>query len=304
MKSVSPCSSNDNHLNKEEDLNSQQISIIKLLTKSNFSIYQVTKENDPSEYALKVFPRRGGKPSNSFKREERVKKMQHPNLISLIEFQPKGDHLFKNSSYILMEYAPHGDLVTLIDTGKFDDEQLIRTYFHQLISGIEYLHQNGVAHMDIKLENLLIGKDLNLKLIDFEYCIDYEYEDVIGKGTAHYRAPEVKNENCNKPEATDIYSAGIVLFALKAKSLPYLENMRPDGHDLEALLQHNTHEFWEAHIKFQSGNVKFSEEFRELFLSMVKANPEERATIKQIKESRWYKGRVYSVNELTNILSK
>jgi len=59
-----------------------------------------------------------------------------------------------------MEMAPYGDLTSLMLSSKIiSDEKLVRSMFHQLISGIEYLHSQNIAHLDIKLDNLMIGDE-------------------------------------------------------------------------------------------------------------------------------------------------
>ena len=63
-----------------------------------------------------------------------------------------------------MEYAKHGDFFDALITHRVPfNETLIRTYFHQLIDAMDALHSKGAAHLDIKLENLLIGDDYTLK---------------------------------------------------------------------------------------------------------------------------------------------
>mmetsp|Transcript_25302 Transcript_25302/g.22322 ORF Transcript_25302/g.22322 Transcript_25302/m.22322 type:complete len:80 (+) Transcript_25302:447-686(+) len=69
----------------------------------------------------------------------------------------EGKFLF---NYILLEHAMYGNLSKINSyQAAHNDEKLVRTYFQQLINGLEYLHTNGVSHLDIKTVNLLIGKD-------------------------------------------------------------------------------------------------------------------------------------------------
>jgi len=77
----------------------------------------------------------------------------------------------------------------------YGDKKLCRTFFHQLIDGIEYLHSQNLAHMDLKLENLVLGDDFKLKIIDFDLAIsltDEKNDQYGGAGTKNYRAPEVR----------------------------------------------------------------------------------------------------------------
>lgn len=72
--------------------------------------------------------------------------------------------------YYVMELAPGGDLLDLTNArGKFS-EKFVRHYMKQLISAFDQMHSNSICHRDIKLENLLLDKDLNLKLTDFGYA--------------------------------------------------------------------------------------------------------------------------------------
>lgn len=59
-----------------------------------------------------------------------------------------------------MEYAPYGNFSKLMSKAKiYNDEKLTRTYFHQLVEGLEYLHSQDIAHLDLKFCNLLLGDD-------------------------------------------------------------------------------------------------------------------------------------------------
>src|SRR5690606_19425865 len=86
-------------------------------------------------------------------------------------------------SYIVMELAPFRLKQLVVHEEFIRDEILQRTYFSQLINGIEYLHMNGIAHLDIKPDNLLLADDYQLKIIDFDLA--YKKEDLllIGRGT-------------------------------------------------------------------------------------------------------------------------
>mmetsp|Transcript_343 Transcript_343/g.317 ORF Transcript_343/g.317 Transcript_343/m.317 type:complete len:135 (+) Transcript_343:397-801(+) len=126
-----------------------------------------------------------------------------------------------------MDYAPYGDLCQLINKTPVlqNDEVLLRTMFHQIIDGIEYLHDNDMAHLDIKGENVLIGKGFHCQLCDFDFCFSEEGEKISGRGTPVFRCPELMDESKHiDPKKADIFSAGILLFTMKFKIFPYLEN--------------------------------------------------------------------------------
>lgn len=125
---------------------------------------------------------------------------------------------------------------------------------------------------------------------------------VLGRGTRNYRSPEVKKgENIN-PWAADIYSLGVILFALKAGTLPYIEEKLIKGFDLFDILINDSECFWKVYEQVQDTKVEFEQSFKELFSAMVDVEPEKRPTLQDIKSSEWYNGPVYSRKEMSLIL--
>lgn len=109
-------------------------------------------------------------------------------------------------------------------------------------------------------------------------------------------------KKCKAFDKADIYSAGIILFGLKYGFLPYIEDTIIEGIDFQNSLYFEPKSFWKAHSRVN--NVREpSEEFKELFLSMIKKDASKRATIESIKQSRWYQGPTYNQNELVGVLS-
>jgi serine/threonine protein kinase len=282
----------------------KNIYVVRKLIEAKFVVYLVSWKMNWQIYAMKVFAYENGQPHLYYKNEIRFAHLEHPNIIKNFYFEHERRAQYKEEtkliSYIIMEYAPYGDLFTFLkDYSQEMNDKLVRTYFRQLIDGLEYLHQIGVSHMDIKLENLLIGKGFTLKIADFD--LSYNEGDilVITKGTKFYRAPEIKEEACKNPNAADIYSAGIVLFVMKTKGiLPHVEQNLIEGINFSELLYHNVSQFWEEHCRMQGQSMVFDRDFKELFISMTRYNPDDRVSIEAIKKSKWYNGPYYSSEEL------
>lgn len=286
--------------------------VAKQLNQSNASIFLTYTPLFNHYHALKVFPHKNGKSSSTFLNEIRFAGLNHKNVISIVHYEENKEFSIQAkaeaSSYIVMEFAPYGDFFQLLDTNQisFDDDKLVRTYFHQLIEGLEYLHSKGVAHLDIKPENLLMGRDFQLKIADFDHSSLNGEILAASAGTLYYRPPELADGNCEDLEAADIYSAAITLFLFKTNGiLPHREHQRVNGIDLQHLLHRNNEAFWETHCELQRKPESFfSEEFKDLFNEMTHVRPRERATIETVKDSEWYNGPVYSDQELLSLMKK
>jgi len=288
----------------------QNIRVLKRLSKAKFPVYLTASKVNKQNYAMKIFCHRGEEPHPYYRNETRFASLKHPNIIDMVYCEDAKDTLYKGElkkmSYILMEYAPHGDFFDIVTKYREQlDEKLARTYFRQLIDGIEFLHESRVAHLDLKPENLLLGADLNLKIADFDLSHVFGDKKILSRGTRYYRGPEFFKSSSSDPELktpfpSDVYSAGIVLFILKSGGIyPHAENDTLEGIDLVDLMYNHNAEFWMKHCELQEKKPSFyDKDFKELFNGMVKCNPEDRLTIKEIKQSKWYNGPVYTPVEL------
>jgi len=285
--------------------------IIDLLSYSRFPVFLVASEDTEETMVLKLFPSVTKGSSTSFNNEARLTQLTHPNLLRTIELQrdtyvPESQ-VESKVSYKLMEYCPHGDFFSLVEGTSFaSDEKLARTYFHQLVSGVEYLHNNGVAHLDLKLENLLLAEDFTLKITDFEMSYVKGDIRIQSRGTPQYRAPEVRENCCHDPMAADIYSMGIVLFLMMTKYFPQMENLRVCNLDLYSLLHGDDPvSYWKGMKLIYFTNKRrfnLSKEFQDLFWSMTRKDLKLRATLKSIKEKPWFNGPIYNKEELKRVM--
>jgi len=274
---------------------------------SRVPIYLICTKDQKQEYALKVYPFKDENPNRLFLLESRFTFLSHPNVIHFVA--TKKSQPFKyhgrsiQASYIIMEASKYGDFATIWNSSPlFQDEKLVRTFFHQLCDGLEYLHSQGVAHLDLKAENLLLGDDFKLKIIDFDSAYKEGDSQILSKGTKNYRAPEIQFEGCYDPYAADIYAAGIVLFVLSTGVFPCVEDYYIENADLCNMMLKDDPRFWEFHSKI---NREFTvdEDFKTLFSSMIRPNPQNRATLEEIKSSNWYIKPIYNENELKKRMS-
>ena len=133
--------------------------------------------------------------------------------------------------------------------------RIANAYAHQLIKMIAKMHKAGVCHRDLKLENLVLDANWNLKLIDFGlacplagvnnrgFC--HQSEKV---GTEGYMAPELLLDCKYQPMIADIFALGVVIFALYTGVLPFGKAMLEDPY-YELICMRKTELFWRAHEK-------------------------------------------------------
>ena len=161
-------------------------------------------------------------------------------------------------------------------------DDLAQYYFHQLVDGLEYIHSQGITHRDIKPENLLLSAGGDMKIADFGLCSVYKYK---GKerslkgacGSLPYIAPEM-NGTPYKGEGVDVWSAGVVLFAMLAGNTPWDEpTMRSP--EYTAYLDGSL-------LGFEPWN-KIGESALSLVTSLLQPRPDLRLTLEGIRSHPW-----------------
>eukprot|EP00330_Aristerostoma_sp_ATCC50986_P000798 CAMPEP_0114586476 /NCGR_PEP_ID=MMETSP0125-20121206/9688_1 /TAXON_ID=485358 ORGANISM="Aristerostoma sp., Strain ATCC 50986" /NCGR_SAMPLE_ID=MMETSP0125 /ASSEMBLY_ACC=CAM_ASM_000245 /LENGTH=304 /DNA_ID=CAMNT_0001781929 /DNA_START=198 /DNA_END=1112 /DNA_ORIENTATION=+ len=272
---------------------------------ATFSVY--CPERD--QYcALKIFPiHQNGQISHSYLNETRFCNLDHPCFFTVYnindEQKSKCGNKEGNFSCILKELSQYENLSDLIIKRKlFNDEKLIRYYFKQLVDAVEYLHYNNIAHTRMCLENIVLGLDFNLKITDFSEAFIKNDNHLRGQGAEGFRPPEMIEGKCKNPFAVDIYALGIILFSLKTGNAPYVEGVVGQGYDFAKLLWGDHKSFWKFHEKNLPEGVEFDMDFLELFKSMISKHTSKRATLQDIKESKWFNGPTYTPDEVRDIM--
>jgi len=277
-------------------------------------LLKASSSDSEESVAIKLFPKeKNGECSPGFLIEESsVTKLSHPNLLKYHTFYKDALIKGKNGDFceysaIVMQYISYGDLFKLVSSAPLS-EKVARTLFKQMISVIEYLHEQNLTHLDIKLENFLITDD-GIKLIDFEGCQDLKKRKTISlpAGTSGYRPPEFVKGGYQDLKSADIYSLGVVLFTMVSGTPPYTEIEENKMHKFDQYyetLRKNTKKFWEVHEHYRAADHQeaFSQEFKKLVEGMLAENPQDRLSVDKIKRSEWYKGNVCSKEDLTHEL--
>nr|CAD1841701.1 unnamed protein product [Ananas comosus var. bracteatus] len=152
--------------------------------------------------------------------------LSHPNVLRLLEVMAT-----RSKIYLVMELAPGGDLLSLLarSRGGRLPEPAARRYLLQIVAALRYCHARGVAHRDVKPQNLLLARDGALKLSDFGLAALAEQRGRDGRlhtacGTPAYAAPEVALRRAGAGydgARADAWSCGVILFVLLAGRLPF-----------------------------------------------------------------------------------
>ena len=131
-------------------------------------------------------------------------------------------------AYLVEEVIAKGELFDWVsETGPFA-EPFVRYYAKQMLSGINYIHNQGVAHRDLKCENIMLDEHLNIKIVDFGFAANAEGRDASGKnntycGTLSYMAPEIHEGRPYRGSEVDLFALSIIIFMLFAGHRPFDE---------------------------------------------------------------------------------
>lgn len=168
------------------------------------------------------------------------------------------------------------------------------------------IHNQGLAHRDLKIENLLLDKDFNLKVADFGLVSKIRDEKgfvlLKGKcGTPEYMAPEVWSQGVYNGAVADIFSCGVILFLLMIGFPPFSYADKNKDALYNAIATKDYELFWEA-IE-ESVDKTFNAKFKDLINSMLACDPNERPTLQEIQDHPWLKGPILNSEGLKGALN-
>ncbi|NXE18947.1 AAPK2 kinase, partial [Ardeotis kori] len=208
------------------------------------------------------------------KREiQNLKLFRHPHIIKLYQVISTPTDFF-----MVMEYVSGGELFDYICKHGRVEEAEARRLFQQILSAVDYCHRHMVVHRDLKPENVLLDAHMNAKIADFglsNMMSDGEFLRT-SCGSPNYAAPEVISGRLYAGPEVDIWSCGVILYALLCGTLPFDDDHVP------------------TLFKKIRGGVFYIPEYLNrsvatLLMHMLQVDPLKRATIKDIREHEWFK---------------
>lgn len=217
-----------------------------------------------------------------------LSRLDHPNIISLSNYEESGSYTSKSKGYLrckytLLEYCPNGDLFKLLKNNGPLPQPVTLYFFHHIVDALEHLHKHGIAHGDLKPENLLIDKDFKLKLADFELAHFTATEKYVG--TEGYLPPEARTGKPINCEKADYYVSGLILFIMYVGHPPFVKSSEDDV--LFNMFKNNKEEYW-AYIEKRRPGITFPTEFKSLIEGLLNPDPSTRFTSKEINSNTWY----------------
>lgn len=241
--------------------------------KVKMGIHEPTNE----KVAIKILEKAKIKDAADIERVTReihiLKLIRHPNIIQLYEIIETSHKLF-----LIMEFASGGELFDyIVKKSRLDEKESCR-FFHQIISGVEYIHKLGIVHRDLKPENLLLDEEKNIKIVDFGLSNTYNCDEMLQTacGSPCYAAPEMIAGKKYNALRVDLWSCGVILFAMVSGFLPFEDPVTSN-----------------LYKKILSCDYEVpnwvSDQVKDLIGIILNIDPEERAGILQIRSHKWFR---------------
>lgn len=244
------------------------------------------KEDGSEQVACKIVPRGSTEEHQTRADKERadqskeirtareaaiVTLLNHPHICGMRDVVRTSYHW-----YMLFEYVNGGQMLDyIISHGKLKEKQA-RKFSRQIASALDYCHRNSIVHRDLKIENILISKTGDIKIIDFGLSNLFSPRGYLKTfcGSLYFAAPELLQARAYTGPEVDIWSFGIVLYVLVCGKVPF------DDQSMPAL-----------HAKIKKGLVDYpswlSSECKHLMSRMLVTDPKQRATMQEVMNHPW-----------------
>ncbi|XP_033646524.1 testis-specific serine/threonine-protein kinase 3-like [Asterias rubens] len=229
----------------------------------------IDRRRAPSDYQRSFLPRE----------LEIIKTLKHPNIIQTHDWFEESEKIYQ-----IIELAECGDVLEYVRTKSRGSvgETLTRRWVLQTARAIAYMHGQGVAHRDVKCENLLLDSRKNIKLSDFGFVRRVGMGELSRTfcGSAAYAAPEIIRSFSYNPYMSDVWALGVVAFILATGYMPFGDDVRNVAKILESQ---------QRGLRFPGhSRVHLSEECKGLIKAMLTLDVSLRKSIQCIVVHPWF----------------
>ena len=259
------------------------------------NVFLVEDKNDKTKYAVKVLKEITPYFEKEIEILQKVSILKNPYIINLIHYGEgpvkKSSKPETNNQYMVLDYASKGELFDYIYCSeKGLDEKHAKLIFHKILKGLQAIHNSGICHRDLKMQNILVDDNFNPKICDFGFGAKIIGEDGSGRlnefiGTPNYAAPEIFLHRPYDGVKVDIFSMGVVLLNLVTCRMGFVQATRLDKY-YRCIMAKKYNMYWNL-VSDMIGNV--SEDLKNLYIKMVTFTPEQRPSIDDIFQDPWMK---------------
>jgi len=270
-----------NNIPNKHEIKYGKYEMLKHLGTGSFATVHLAKDLQTGDLVAMKFIDKvnfvGPEASSIYEEIKLMKSINHKNIVKFIDVIETTTVLC-----IVMEYCENGELYDLIVNNfqnfAIEDKKKI---FKELVEAVKYLHENNISHRDLKVENVLLDKDNNVKLADFNLATRFKQNELFTHrcGSEEYTSPEIVTRKAYDPQKTDIWALGIILYAIVVGHLPFYHK---DGERVQSMY----HRIAMVNYKFPSG-VEIDKDAKNLISAILKYTPQSRATLDQILAHPW-----------------
>lgn len=256
-------------------------------------------------FAVKIIPR--SKVSPAVRREVAIHmRLRHPNIIRLhrVLSAAQSNQFSSSRSYpsasryarpipspspsllaLVMDHAPAGDMFTEVSSAGSLHPRVVRSRLRHITAALQYLHNNGIVHLDVKLENVVINNSSSAKLIDFGCArdihsnLDSPHHSSLG-GTLHYMPPEVVESAKNIPlPSSDAWSLGVLTYTALVGHYPFTPTTSDKSKDNDEATRHRIINCPPHSVP---SSIRLPSDLRRIVFGLLEKDPRKRMTIPQV----------------------
>ena len=236
-------------------------------------VKEAIRKSDQLKVAIKIYDKQKivdpQKKQNLKNEIQLLQSLNHPNIIRLYEVIETNTHI-----HLVMEHIL-GCPLNIYCRSRFErklDECDAKYFFTQIIKAVAYCHNKGISHRDLKLENILINENKQVKLIDFGFSNDTN--TFVFCGTPNYMAPElVTRKDCFAP-AIDVWALGVILYVMITGVFPFRAS-------------NNCDLFRKIEMGVYANPPWISDTSKNLIAKMMEVDYRKRATVQDVEKDPW-----------------
>lgn len=201
-----------------------------------------------------------------------LKKMRHQNIVQLYDTFETEKHII-----FVMELCSGGDLLNYVRKRRKLSEDYAKVIYKQILEALHYCHKLNILHRDIKLDNIILNSEGIIKVGDFgvSKIVDPKQTMYDQCGTPAYIAPEILKDKGYTGFGIDVWSSGVVLYAMLYGTVPFRAQSMGDLHDMIVKAKYSL-------------KSDISEPARDLIKKVLEPDPRKRLTIPEILKHAWF----------------